>query len=183
MGSLPGCQHAAAAAFLAAEADYEAAYLLTLQAAWMADNSKPNSLQASMSKAKAGRTATEVTLKCVELCGALGYTEHELLEKWSRDAKILDKHAPVSCASSTSALGRTGVDRSLDPPFMRIFSPLMSASSRVANLPIRTPSSPTNQAPNSGPVSFWVSAPTSSYLLGHVGHTRQLARLTPSAVR
>ncbi|GGM71902.1 acyl-CoA dehydrogenase [Longimycelium tulufanense] len=83
-------QHAAAAAFLAAEADYEAAYLLTLQAAWMADNSKPNSLQASMSKAKAGRTATEVTLKCVELCGALGYTEHELLEKWSRDAKILD---------------------------------------------------------------------------------------------
>jgi len=39
-------QHAAAARFLEMEADYEAAWLLTLQAAWMADNSKPNSLQA-----------------------------------------------------------------------------------------------------------------------------------------
>ena len=35
--------------------DWEAAYLLTLQAAWMADNGKPNSLEASMAKAKAGR--------------------------------------------------------------------------------------------------------------------------------
>ena len=35
------CQHAAAARLLAMEADYEAARLLTLQAAWMADNSKP----------------------------------------------------------------------------------------------------------------------------------------------
>jgi acyl-CoA dehydrogenase len=83
-------QHAAAAAFLEMEADYESAYLLTLQAAWMADNRKPNSLQASYAKAKAGRSATAITLRCVELCGSLGYTEHELLEKWSRDAKIMD---------------------------------------------------------------------------------------------
>jgi acyl-CoA dehydrogenase len=83
-------QHAAAARFLEMEADYEAAWLLTLQAAWMADNSKPNSLQASMAKAKAGRTCVEVTLGCVELCGAIGYGENELLEKWARDAKILD---------------------------------------------------------------------------------------------
>jgi acyl-CoA dehydrogenase len=83
-------QHAAAARFLEMEADYEAAWLLTLQAAWMADNSKPNSLQASMSKAKAGRTCVDVTLGCVELCGSVGYGENELLEKWARDAKILD---------------------------------------------------------------------------------------------
>ena len=83
-------QHAAAARFLEMESDYEAAWLLTLQAAWMADNSKPNSLQASMSKAKAGRTCVDVTLGCVELCGAVGYGENELLEKWARDAKILD---------------------------------------------------------------------------------------------
>ncbi|MBB4904069.1 acyl-CoA dehydrogenase family protein [Actinophytocola algeriensis] len=83
-------QHAAAAAFLDMEADYESMYLLTLQAAWMADNRKPNSLQASYAKAKAGRSATAITLRCVELCGSLGYTEHELLEKWSRDAKIMD---------------------------------------------------------------------------------------------
>ena len=83
-------QSAAAARFLAMEADYEAARLLTMQAAWMADNSKPNSLQASVAKAKAGRVATEVALSCVELCGSVGYSENELLEKWARDAKILD---------------------------------------------------------------------------------------------
>jgi acyl-CoA dehydrogenase len=83
-------QSAAAARFLEMEADYEAARLLTLQAAWMADNSKPNSLQASMAKAKAGRTCVDVTLGCVELCGSAGYGENELLEKWARDAKILD---------------------------------------------------------------------------------------------
>jgi len=83
-------QHAAAARLQAMEADYEAAYLLTLQAAWMADNSKPNSLHASMAKAKAGRTCVEVSLACVELCGSLGYSETALLEKWARDAKILD---------------------------------------------------------------------------------------------
>ena len=72
------------------EADWEAARLLTLQAAWMADNKKPNSLQASMAKAKAGRVGTDITLRCVALCGAGGYGEGELLEKWARDAKILD---------------------------------------------------------------------------------------------
>jgi acyl-CoA dehydrogenase len=83
-------QTAAAATLLALEADWEAAYLLTLRAAWMADNAQPNSLPASMAKAKAGRSATDITLRCVELAGALGYSEHSLLEKWSRDAKILD---------------------------------------------------------------------------------------------
>ncbi|MDI5979319.1 acyl-CoA dehydrogenase family protein [Amycolatopsis magusensis] len=83
-------QHAAAATYLELESDYESAYLLTLESAWMADNRKPNSLQASMAKAKAGRSVVDITLRCVELAGALGYTEESLLEKWSRDAKILD---------------------------------------------------------------------------------------------
>ena len=72
------------------EAEWEAARLLTLKAAWMADNRQPNSKEASMAKAKAGRMVGEVTLGCVELAGALGYGEDELLEKWARDAKILD---------------------------------------------------------------------------------------------
>jgi acyl-CoA dehydrogenase len=83
-------QSAAAATFLQMEADWEAAYLLTLQAAWMADNRKPNSLEASMAKAKAGRVGSDITLRCVELAGSVGYSEHELLEKWARDSKILD---------------------------------------------------------------------------------------------
>ncbi len=83
-------QSAAAATLLQLESDYEAAYLLTLQAAWMADNGKPNSLEASMAKAKAGRVGSDITLRCVELAGSLGYSEHDLLEKWARDSKILD---------------------------------------------------------------------------------------------
>ncbi|WP_339486935.1 acyl-CoA dehydrogenase family protein [Pseudomonas sp. EL_65y_Pfl2_R95] len=72
------------------EAEWQAARLLTLKAAWMADNRIANSKEASIAKAKAGRVANEVTLKCVELVGALGYGEDELLEKWARDSKILD---------------------------------------------------------------------------------------------
>ncbi len=83
-------QSAAAARFLQLEADWEAAHLLMLQAAWMADNRRPNSLEASMAKAKAGRVGSDVTLSCVELAGSLGYSEVELLEKWARDSKILD---------------------------------------------------------------------------------------------
>src|SRR5437764_6097209 len=50
----PHLQTAAASEFIAMESDFDAAWLLALQAAWMADNKKPNSLQASMAKAKAG---------------------------------------------------------------------------------------------------------------------------------
>ncbi|MDF1602422.1 acyl-CoA dehydrogenase family protein [Nocardioides sp. YIM 152315] len=83
-------QSAAAARLLQMEADWEAAYLLMLQAAWMADNRRPNSLEASMAKAKAGRVGSDITLSCVELAGSVGYSEGELLEKWARDSKILD---------------------------------------------------------------------------------------------
>lgn len=83
-------QSAAAAKLLQLESDWEGAYLLMLQAAWMADNRRPNSLEASMAKAKAGRVGSDVTLSCVELCATVGYEEHELLEKWARDSKILD---------------------------------------------------------------------------------------------
>lgn len=83
-------QSYAAATFIAMEADWEAALLLTLEAAWLADNRKPNSMEASMAKAKAGRVGNEITLRCVELAGTLGYSERELIEKWSRDSKILD---------------------------------------------------------------------------------------------
>jgi acyl-CoA dehydrogenase len=86
----PHSQQAAASEFIAMESDWEAARLLTLQAAWMADNKKPNSLQASMAKAKAGRTGTDIALRCLALAGSIGYGEGELLEKWARDVKILD---------------------------------------------------------------------------------------------
>lgn len=83
-------QPAAVAKYLDLEADWEASYLLTLRAAWMADNKMPNTKEASMCKAKAGRTGSAVTLGAVELAGSYGYSERSFLEKWSRDSKILD---------------------------------------------------------------------------------------------
>lgn len=72
------------------EADWQAARLLVQKAAWMADNKQPNSMEASMCKAKAGRMGNQVTLRCVALCQSLGYSEVELLEKFARDSKIID---------------------------------------------------------------------------------------------
>ncbi|MGA5542374.1 acyl-CoA dehydrogenase family protein [Mycobacterium sp. NPDC051198] len=83
-------QSAAAAEFLRMEADWEAGYLLTVRSAWQADNSIPNSKEASMGKAKAARVASDITLKAVEMAGTTGYSEQTLLEKWARDSKILD---------------------------------------------------------------------------------------------
>ena len=72
------------------EAELEGARLLTLKAAWLADNGIPHSKEASMAKAKAGRAANFITLRCLQLCAACGVSETELLEKWARDSKILD---------------------------------------------------------------------------------------------
>jgi acyl-CoA dehydrogenase len=86
----PWLGSAAEAELCRMEAEVDVARLLTMKSAWMADNKVPNSVEASMAKAKAGRVCTEVTLRCVELCGAAAYAETDLLEKWARDAKILD---------------------------------------------------------------------------------------------
>jgi len=65
-------------------------WLMIIKAVWMADNRKPNALESSMSKVKAGDVTTKITQKAVELMGPLGYSREFLLEKWFRDAKITD---------------------------------------------------------------------------------------------
>jgi acyl-CoA dehydrogenase len=72
------------------EAEWNAGRLLVLKAAWMADNKQPNSMEASMCKAKAARVGNEITLRCVALCQSIGYSENQLLEKFARDSKIID---------------------------------------------------------------------------------------------
>ncbi|HIQ12454.1 MAG TPA: acyl-CoA dehydrogenase, partial [Caldilineales bacterium] len=66
------------------------AWLLTIRSAALMDAGKPNSLEASMAKTKAGKVVTSITQKCVELLGPLGYSREYLVEKWMRDAKIND---------------------------------------------------------------------------------------------
>lgn len=68
----------------------ESAWLLVIKAVWLADNRKPNSLEASMSKVRGGDIVTKITQKALEIMGPIGYTRDYLLEKWFRDAKITD---------------------------------------------------------------------------------------------
>lgn len=72
------------------EAGMEVARLLVWRSAAMLDTGERNSLEASMGKSKAGRTATLVTQKCVELLGPMGYSKQWLAEKFMRDSKITD---------------------------------------------------------------------------------------------
>ena len=68
----------------------KSAWLMIIKAVWMADNKKPNALESSMSKVKAGDVGTKITQKVVEILGPLGYSREFLAEKWFRDAKITD---------------------------------------------------------------------------------------------
>lgn len=68
----------------------KSAWLMVLKAVWMADNKKPNALESSMSKVRAGDVGTKITQKAVEILGPLGYSREFLFEKWFRDAKITD---------------------------------------------------------------------------------------------
>jgi acyl-CoA dehydrogenase len=72
------------------EVQLRSAWWLVLKAVWMMDNGKPNSLESSMSKVRAGDVVNKITQKAVEIMGPLGYSREYLLEKWFRDAKISD---------------------------------------------------------------------------------------------
>jgi len=72
------------------EAQLRAAWLLVVRAAWLIDRHRPNTIESSMCKVKAGEVVTKITQKGVELMGPLGYSRRLLFEKWMRDGKIID---------------------------------------------------------------------------------------------
>ncbi len=69
--------------------DIDAARLLTWRAAWMADQVQPCNIQASMAKAFAADRAMRITTDAVQILGGYGYMREYPVEKWMRDAKIL----------------------------------------------------------------------------------------------
>ena len=94
-GSAGALQSAPAAHLIQMEADYAAARLLTLRAAYLADNGTPNSMEASMAKAKAGRTCVEVALACVSSC----------VEPPATASENFSRNGPGTPRSSTSSRG------------------------------------------------------------------------------
>jgi len=72
------------------EALLEASELMVMRSAALMDERKPNNLEASAAKAKAGKAASIICQKCVAILGPLGYSREWLVEKWMRDCKISD---------------------------------------------------------------------------------------------
>src|ERR671936_466589 len=77
--------------FLVADmaAEIEAARLLTWQAAWLLDQGGRATLQSSFAKCFAADTAMKVTTDAVQIFGGYGYTREFPVERYMRDAKIM----------------------------------------------------------------------------------------------
>ncbi|MGK5088590.1 acyl-CoA dehydrogenase family protein, partial [Bdellovibrionota bacterium FG-2] len=67
----------------------EASRLLVSQAAWLRDEGKPFSKQASMAKLFASDSAMKITTDAVQVLGGSGYTQDFPVERYMREAKVL----------------------------------------------------------------------------------------------
>ncbi len=74
----------------------EAARLLTWQAAWMADQGLRNSHQSAIAKAFAADSAMKITTDAVQVFGGYGYIKEYPVEKYMRDAKLLQIYEGTS---------------------------------------------------------------------------------------
>jgi len=68
----------------------DAGRLLCWKAAWLADQQKPNTLEASIAKAYCPPAALEAVSACVDILGDAGVRNDHLVEKLYRDVKALD---------------------------------------------------------------------------------------------
>ncbi|MED5265491.1 MAG: acyl-CoA dehydrogenase family protein [Actinomycetota bacterium] len=81
-----------AIAFMLADmaTEIDATRMLTWRAAWLGKQRKFKNAEGSMAKLKAGRVATWVTERAIQILGGYGYTREYPVERWHRDAKIHD---------------------------------------------------------------------------------------------
>jgi alkylation response protein AidB-like acyl-CoA dehydrogenase len=70
--------------------EYEAARLLTLRAASLADAKQPFSKEASMAKLFASEASMRAATEAVQIHGGYGYTQEFPVERYLRDAKLLE---------------------------------------------------------------------------------------------
>ena len=68
----------------------EASKLLVFHAAWLKDQGKPINKEAAMAKLFASETAMEVTREAIQVHGGYGYVKDYDVERYFRDAKILE---------------------------------------------------------------------------------------------
>ncbi len=93
----PIAQHQAIAFMLAEMArDVEAARLLVRKAAWLKDNGRRNTMEASMAKAFAADTCHRICTDAVQIFGGYGYNTEYPVEKLLRDSKIFQIYEGTS---------------------------------------------------------------------------------------
>ena len=73
-----------------ARTQLEAASLLTYRAAWLADQGRPYTLEASMAKLFSSEVATKICNDCLQVHGGYGYTREFDIERHLRDVKICE---------------------------------------------------------------------------------------------
>lgn len=76
--------------------EIEAARLLVYQASWLKDQKKPFSRQSAISKLYASDMAMRVTTNAVQVLGGYGYSREYMVEKYMRDAKIMQIYEGTS---------------------------------------------------------------------------------------
>lgn len=76
--------------------EIDAARLLAWRAAWMIDQGQPGNKEASMAKVFAADTAMKVATDAVQIVGGAGYMRDLPVEKWMRDAKIMQIYEGTS---------------------------------------------------------------------------------------
>ncbi len=70
--------------------ELDAAQLLTYRAAWLADQGRPYTKEASMAKLYASEAATRVCNRALQVHGGYGYTREFAVERHLRDAKLCE---------------------------------------------------------------------------------------------
>lgn len=68
----------------------EAAFLLTMRAAWLKDQGRPHGSEASQAKLMASQTANFAAREAVQIHGGAGYLEDFPVERYMRDARITE---------------------------------------------------------------------------------------------
>jgi alkylation response protein AidB-like acyl-CoA dehydrogenase len=70
--------------------EIDAARLLVHRAAWLRDTGRPYTKEASMAKLFASELATRASLDAIQIHGGYGYTKEYHVERFLRDAKLLE---------------------------------------------------------------------------------------------
>lgn len=93
--------------------EIECSRLLVQKAANLYDSGKPNQKIASFAKLKASDTAMKVTTDAVQILGGVGYTREYPLERYMRDAKVLQ------IVEGTNQIQRVVIARALKKEYTR----------------------------------------------------------------